>query len=60
LVIARAIANLMSTNLSDSDLDLVLNAHLDTLAISPQTMQAIIPALFGIAKFTEVHAQARR
>ena len=50
----------MTANFSDSGLDLVLSAHLDSLAISPQAKQATIPALLGIAKFTEVHAQARR
>jgi hypothetical protein len=59
-VIARAMASLMATNFSDSGLNLVLSAHLDTLAISPQTKQVIIPALLGIAKFGDVHAQARR
>ena len=59
-VIAHAMANLMTTNFSDSGLGMVLSAHLDSLAISPQAKQAIIPALLGIAKFTEVHAQARR
>jgi len=53
-------ANLMATNPSDSDLGLILSAHLDALAVSPQAKQVIIPALLGIAKFTEVHAQARR
>lgn len=37
----------------------MLSAHLDSLAISPQAKQAIIPALLGMAKFTEVHAQAQ-
>ena len=53
-------ASLVAMNVSDSGLDLVLSAHLDSLAISPQTKQAIIPALLGMAKFGEVHAQARR
>ncbi|KAI9428907.1 hypothetical protein H4582DRAFT_2062862 [Lactarius indigo] len=50
-------ANLMAATFSGNDLDQVLNAHLDSLAISPQVKQAIFPALLGIAKFTEVHAQ---
>jgi hypothetical protein len=53
-------ASLMATNFSESGLDMVLSAHLDSLAISPQAKQAIIPALLGMAKFTEVHGQARR
>ncbi|KAH9953237.1 hypothetical protein BC827DRAFT_1249679 [Russula dissimulans] len=58
-VIARAMASLMATNSSDSNLNLVLSAHLDSLAICPPTKQAIIPALLGMAKFGDVHAQAR-
>jgi hypothetical protein len=57
LIIARAMANLMAANFSGNDLDQVLSAHLDSLAISPQVKQAIFPALLGIAKFTETHAQ---
>ena len=50
-------ANLMAANLSGGDLDPVLIAHLDSLAISPQVKQAIFPALLGIAKLTETHVQ---
>src|SRR6266702_5586405 len=60
LIIAHAMANLMAANIRRNDLDQVLSAHLDSLAISPQAKQAIFPTLLGIAKFTEVHAQARR
>jgi len=56
VVIARAMASLMAMSSSDSNLNLVLSAHLDTLAICPPTKQAIIPALLGIAKFGDVHA----
>lgn len=49
-VIASAMASLMATNSSDS-VNLILSAHLDSLAISPQAKQAIIPALLGIAMF---------
>ncbi|KAH9017139.1 hypothetical protein EDB85DRAFT_1897787 [Lactarius pseudohatsudake] len=59
LVVAHAMASLMATDFSGSDLDRVLSAHLDSLAISPQAKQAIIPALLRMAKFTEVHARAR-
>lgn len=44
-------------NFSDEDLRRVLNAQLDTLAISPQAKQVIIPALCGIAKLTEVQTR---
>jgi hypothetical protein len=57
-VIARTITSLMSGNFCDDDLRQVLNAQLDTLAISPQAKQAIVPALFGMTKLTEV--QSRR
>ncbi len=53
-------ANLMAMNFSDSGLNLVLSAHLDTLAISPQTKQVIILALLRIVKFGDVYAQAQR
>ncbi|KAH9052745.1 hypothetical protein EDB87DRAFT_1581466 [Lactarius vividus] len=42
-------ASLITTNFSGSGLDQVLSAHLDSLAISPQAKQAIIPALLGMA-----------
>ncbi len=45
------------TKFSDDDLRQVLNAQLDTLAISSQAKQAIVPALFGIAKLTEVQSR---
>ena len=53
-------ASLMATNFGGSGLDQVLSAHLDSLAISPMAKQAIIPALLGMAKITEVHAHAHR
>ncbi|KAH9030042.1 hypothetical protein EDB85DRAFT_1891774 [Lactarius pseudohatsudake] len=59
LVVSHAVASLMATNFGGSDLGQVLSAHLDSLAISPQAKQAIIPALLGMAKFTEMHTQAR-
>ncbi|KAH9022540.1 hypothetical protein EDB85DRAFT_1895176 [Lactarius pseudohatsudake] len=58
-VVAHAMASLMATDFSGGNLDRVLSAHLDLLAISPQAKQAIIPALLGMAKFTDVHARAR-
>jgi hypothetical protein len=53
-------ASLMATNFSGSGLDQVLSVHLDSLAISPQAKLAIIPALLGMAKITEVHAHTHR
>ncbi|KAH9176453.1 hypothetical protein EDB89DRAFT_1903232 [Lactarius sanguifluus] len=58
LVIAHAMASLMAMNFSGSGLNQVLSAHLDSLAISPQAKQAVIPALLRIAKFTEGYTQA--
>jgi hypothetical protein len=55
-IIARAMSSLIA-NFSDEDLHRFLNAQLDTLAISPQAKQAIIPALFGIAKLTQVQSR---
>jgi hypothetical protein len=55
-IIARAMSSLIS-NFSDEDLRRFLNAQLDTLAISPLAKQAIIPALFGIAKFSVVQSR---
>ncbi|KAH9051857.1 hypothetical protein EDB87DRAFT_1582070 [Lactarius vividus] len=57
LAVAHAVANLMATNFGGSGLDQVLSAHLNS--ISPQAKQVIIPALLGMAKFTEMHTQAR-
>jgi hypothetical protein len=56
-VIARAITRLIAGNFGDDDLRQILNAQLDTLAISPQAKQGIIPALVGIAKLTEVRSR---
>ncbi|KAH9030027.1 hypothetical protein EDB85DRAFT_2146956 [Lactarius pseudohatsudake] len=52
-------ASLMAVNFSGNGLDQVLGAHLNSLAISPQAKQVVIPALLGIAKFTEGYTQAR-
>ncbi|KAI9513066.1 hypothetical protein F5148DRAFT_1145654 [Russula earlei] len=48
---------LIAGNFGDDDLGQILNAQLDTLAISPQAKQAIIPTLFGISKLIEVQSQ---
>jgi hypothetical protein len=45
------------SNFSSDELDQLLNAQLDALAISPQAKQNIIPALLGIAKLTELQSQ---
>ena len=55
-VIARAITSLIAGNFGDDDLYQILNAQLDTLAISPQAKQGIIPALVGITKLTELQS----
>lgn len=57
-IIARVISSLIAGNFGDDDLRQILNAQLDTLAISPQAKQGIVPALFGITKLTD--AQLRR
>ncbi|KAH9033081.1 hypothetical protein EDB85DRAFT_1890365 [Lactarius pseudohatsudake] len=51
--IARGIGTLI-TNMSGDDLPKILNAQLDALSIPQQAKQAIIPALLGIARLTEV------
>jgi hypothetical protein len=51
--------SLLAGNFGDDDLRQLLNAQLNTLAISPQIKQSIIPALFGIAKLTEGHSESR-
>jgi hypothetical protein len=53
-VIARAITRLIAGNFGNDELCQILNAQLDTLAISPQAKQGIVPALVGIARLTEV------
>jgi hypothetical protein len=56
-VIARAITRLIAGKFGDDELCQILNAQLDTLAISPQPKQAIVPALIGIAKLTDARSQ---
>lgn len=56
-VIACAITRLIAGNFGDDDLRQILNAQLDSLAISPQAKQSIVPAIFGIAKLTEVQSR---
>jgi hypothetical protein len=54
----RAITSLIAGRFGDDDLRDILNVLLNTLAISAQAKQGIIPALVGIAKLTEM--QPRR
>jgi hypothetical protein len=56
-IIARAMSSLIAANFDDEGLRQVLNAQLDTLSLAPQAKQVLIPALFGIAKLTEVQSQ---
>ncbi len=56
-IIARTITSLIAGNFHDYDLRQILNAQLDTLAISPQVKQSIVPALFTIMKLTEAQLQ---
>jgi hypothetical protein len=55
-VIAHAMTSLIAGNFESDDLYQILNAQLNTLAISPQTKQGILSALFGITKLTEVQS----
>ncbi|KAI9449548.1 hypothetical protein BJY52DRAFT_1227705 [Lactarius psammicola] len=50
-------SNGVSRDFSREDFNQVLNSQLDSLAISPQAKQSIIPALLGIAKLTKVQSQ---
>ncbi|KAH9985591.1 hypothetical protein BJV77DRAFT_965496 [Russula vinacea] len=49
--------DLIAGSFGDDDLCRILNAQLDTLAISPQAKQGVIPALVGIAKLTGVQSR---
>jgi hypothetical protein len=54
---ARAIASLITGDFGDDDLRQILNVQLDTLAISSQAKQSVVPALVGIAKLTELQSR---
>jgi hypothetical protein len=54
---ARAIASLIAGNFGDDELRQILNFQLDTLAISSQAKQSVVPALVGIAKLTELQSR---
>jgi hypothetical protein len=53
-VVARAMCCLMTGDFSREDFS---HAQLDSLAISAQAKQSIIPALLGIAKLAKVQSQ---
>ncbi|KAH8986174.1 hypothetical protein EDB86DRAFT_3082988 [Lactarius hatsudake] len=57
LIVARAMTSLVTANIRGDNLDQLFSTHLNSLAISPQTKRAVIPALLGIAKLTEVRTQ---
>jgi hypothetical protein len=55
---ARAIASLIAAgNFGDEDLRQILNVQLDTLAISSQAKQSVVPALVGTAKLMELQSR---
>ncbi len=56
-LVARAMCCLMTGDFSVEDFNQVLNAQLDSLAISPEAKQSIIPALLGIARLAKVQSQ---
>jgi hypothetical protein len=56
-VITRAITRLIAGKFGDADLHEILNAQLDTLAVSPQAKQGVIHFLVGIAKLTDVQSR---
>ena len=56
-LIAHAISSLVASDFGGEDLNQVLSAHLDSLGISPQAKQNIIPALLGIAKLAKLQSQ---
>ena len=56
-VVARAMYCLMRGDFSREDFPQVLNAQLDSLAISSQAKQNIIPTLLGIAGLAKVQLQ---
>ncbi|KAF8260229.1 hypothetical protein EI94DRAFT_1811959 [Lactarius quietus] len=55
-LIAHAMCCLMKCDFSEEGFNQVLNAQLDSLAISPQAKQSIIPALLGITKLAKVQS----
>ena len=56
-LVSRAMCCLMTGDFSGEDFNQVLNAQLDSLAISPEAKQSIIPTLLGIAKLAKVQLQ---
>ncbi|KAI9443027.1 hypothetical protein H4582DRAFT_2072086 [Lactarius indigo] len=49
-LVARAMTSLMASDFGEEELNQILNTQLDSLAISPQAKQNIIPGLLSIAK----------
>ena len=58
-LIAHMISSLFASDFGGGDLNQVLSAHLDSLGISPQAKQNIIPALLGITKLAKLQLQQR-
>ncbi|KAF8271542.1 hypothetical protein EI94DRAFT_1698087 [Lactarius quietus] len=56
-LIDRAMCCLIMGDFSREDITQVLNSQLDSLAISPEAKQSIIPALLGIAELAKVQLQ---
>ncbi len=56
-LVACAMFCLMTGGFSGKNFNQVLNSQLDSLAISPQAKQSIIPALLGITKLAKVQSQ---
>jgi hypothetical protein len=56
-LVARSMCCLMTGDFNGEDFNQVLDAQLDSLGISSQAKQSIIPALLGIAKLAKVQSQ---
>jgi hypothetical protein len=56
-LVACAMCCPMAADFSEEEFNPVLNAQLDSFAISLQAKQSIIPALLGIAKLAKVQSQ---
>ncbi|KAH9170482.1 hypothetical protein EDB89DRAFT_1907729 [Lactarius sanguifluus] len=56
-IVTCAMTSLVTANIRGDNLDQLFSTHLNLLAISPQMKRAVIPALLGIAKLTEVCTQ---
>ncbi|KAI9430886.1 hypothetical protein H4582DRAFT_2085960 [Lactarius indigo] len=56
-IVSHVMAGLMGGDFGMEEFNQVLSTQLDTLAISPQAKQDIIPALLGITKLAKVQSQ---